>query len=102
MDTKLHTIWDFSIIRVAIIDAFLKLTPQTQIKNPIMFTVYVGSIITTILFLQSLFGNGEAPTLFILAITLWLWFTLLFANFAEAMAEGRGKAQAQELRRARR
>jgi K+-transporting ATPase ATPase B chain len=101
MDTKLHTIWDFRIIKVAIIDAFLKLSPQTQIKNPVMFTVYVGSIITTILFFQAVFGNGEAPPLFILAIALWLWFTLLFANFAEAMAEGRGKAQAQELRRAR-
>jgi potassium-transporting ATPase ATP-binding subunit len=102
MGTKLHSIWDFSIIKVAIIDAFLKLSPQTQIKNPVMFTVYVGSIITTTLFFQAVFSNGEAPPLFILAIALWLWFTLLFANFAEAMAEGRGKAQAQELRRARR
>ncbi|MBI2785529.1 MAG: potassium-transporting ATPase subunit KdpB, partial [Legionella longbeachae] len=102
MGTKNHSIWDLGIIRVALIDAFLKLTPGTQIKNPVMFTVYVGSLITTGLFIQALMGNGEAPTSFILAITLWLWFTLLFANFAEAMAEGRGKAQAQELRRARR
>lgn len=101
MATKLHSIWDFNIIKVALVDAFLKLKPSTQIKNPVMFTVYVGSIITTILFLQSLLGKGEAPSLFILAVTLCLWFTLLFANFAEAMAEGRGKAQAQELRRAR-
>ncbi|KTD63304.1 potassium translocating ATPase, subunit B [Legionella santicrucis] len=101
MATKLHSIWDFNIIKVALVDAFLKLRPRTQIKNPVMFTVYVGSIITTVLFLQSLLGKGEAPSLFILTITLCLWFTLLFANFAEAMAEGRGKAQAQELRRAR-
>lgn len=101
MATKIHSIWDLNIIKVALVDAFLKLRPRTQIKNPVMFTVYVGSIITTVLFLQSLLGKGEAPTLFILAITLCLWFTLLFANFAEAMAEGRGKAQAQELRRAR-
>ncbi|AUH73659.1 potassium-transporting ATPase subunit KdpB [Legionella sainthelensi] len=101
MATKLHSIWDFNIIKVALVDAFLKLRPRTQIKNPVMFTVYVGSIITTILFLQSLLGKGEAPTFFILAVTLCLWFTLLFANFAEALAEGRGKAQAQELRRAR-
>ncbi|KTC83577.1 potassium-transporting ATPase subunit KdpB [Legionella cincinnatiensis] len=101
MATKIHSIWDLNIIKVALVDAFLKLRPLTQIKNPVMFTVYVGSIITTVLFLQSLLGKGEAPTLFILAITLCLWFTLLFANFAEAMAEGRGKAQAQELRRAR-
>jgi len=102
MATKSHSIWDFSIIKIAIIDAFLKLTPRNQIRNPVMFTVYVGSIITSVLYFQALFGKGEAPPEFILAITLWLWFTLLFANFAEAMAEGRGKAQAQELRRARR
>ncbi|VEB37392.1 potassium translocating ATPase, subunit B [Legionella sainthelensi] len=64
MATKLHSIWDFNIIKVALVDAFLKLRPRTQIKNPVMFTVYVGSIITTILFLQSLLGKGEAPTFF--------------------------------------
>ena len=66
-----------------------------------MFVVWVGSILTSLLFVQALFGTGEAPTWFILAISLWLWFTVLFANFAEAMAEGRGKAQADSLRRAR-
>jgi K+-transporting ATPase ATPase B chain len=101
MATKL-SLWDFSIIKSAIIDSFLKLTPRHQIKNPVMFTVYIGSLLTTALFLQALIGEGEAPAKFILAITLWLWFTLLFANFAEAMAEGRGKAQAQSLRQARR
>ena len=102
MGTKSHSLWDFSIIRNALLDAFLKLTPRLQIKNPVMFTVYVSSIITTALFIQALLGDGDASPLFILAISLWLWFTLIFANFAEAMAEGRGKAQAQELRRARR
>lgn len=101
MATKSHSLWDGAIIKGAIWDAFLKLAPHIQIKNPIMFTVYVSSIITTGLFIQALLGHGEAPLLFILAISLWLWFTLLFANFAEAMAEGRGKAQAQDLRRAR-
>ena len=91
-----------NIIVAAIRDSFTKLSPRQQIRNPVMFTVYIGSILTSGLFIQSLFGNGEAPPLFILAITLWLWFTVLFANFAEAMAEGRGKAQAQALRKARR
>jgi K+-transporting ATPase ATPase B chain len=67
-----------------------------------MFVVYVGSILTTLLFLQALVGKGEAPAWFILMVTVWLWFTVLFANFAEAMAEGRGKAQAASLRKARR
>jgi len=90
------------VINIAIRDAFLKLVPQHQILNPVMFTVYISSILTTVLFFQAVLGYGEAPAKFIFAITLWLWFTLLFANFAEAMAEGRGKAQAQTLRKARR
>lgn len=101
MATK-HSLWDTNILKIAIRNAFLKLVPQHQIRNPVMFTVYIGSILTTTLFFQSLFGRGEAPAAFILEIALWLWFTLLFANFAEAMAEGRGKAQAQALRKARR
>jgi len=101
MATKL-SLWNFGIIKTAIADSILKLSPNHQIKNPVMFTVYIGSILTTMLFIQALMGDGEAPTSFILAISLWLWFTLLFANFAEAMAEGRGKAQAQSLRKARR
>jgi K+-transporting ATPase ATPase B chain len=72
-----------------------------MVRNPIMFVVYVGSFLTTGLLLQALFGAGEASTGFILAVTVWLWFTVLFANFAEAMAEGRGKAQAEALRRTR-
>lgn len=101
MATKI-SLWDLDIIRGAIRDSFIKLHPRHQIRNPVMFTVYCGSLLTTGLFLQALFGEGEARPAFILEITLWLWFTLLFANFAEAMAEGRGKAQAQALRKARR
>jgi len=101
MATKI-SLWDLQIIRTAIKDSFLKLNPLHQIRNPVMFTVFVGSLLTTGLYLQALQGQGEAPPTFILAITLWLWFTILFANFAEAMAEGRGKAQAQALRKARR
>jgi K+-transporting ATPase ATPase B chain len=73
-----------------------------MVRNPVMFVVYVGSFLTTGLFIQALFGRGEAPAGFILAVALWLWFTVLFANFAEAMAEGRGKAQAAALRQTRR
>ena len=97
-----HSLWDFNIIKVAIRDSLIKLAPQHQIRNPVMFAVYIGSLLTTVLFIQALMGRGEAPASFILAITVWLWFTLIFANFAESMAEGRGKAQAQALRKARR
>jgi len=89
------------IVRRAIVDSVRKLDPRHQVRNPVMFVVEIGSILTTGLFVQALVGHGEAPAGFILAITLWLWFTVLFANFAEAMAEGRGKAQADSLRRAR-
>jgi potassium-transporting ATPase ATP-binding subunit len=98
---KTHSLFDPTIIRQAMSDACRKLNPRHQIKNPVMFVVWVGSIVTTLLFVQALVGIGEAPAGFILSITLWLWFTVLFANFAEAMAEGRGKAQADSLRRAR-
>ena len=98
---KTHSLFEPTIIRQAIADAFRKLGPRHQIKNPVMFVVWLGSILTTLLFVQALVGTGEAPAGFILSIALWLWFTVLFANFAEAMAEGRGKAQADSLRRAR-
>lgn len=101
MSTKI-SVWESGIIFNAFRAALTKLSPRHQIRNPVMFSVYIGSIITSVLFFQALFGNGEASSGFILAITLWLWFTLIFANFAEAMAEGRGKAQAQALRKARR
>jgi K+-transporting ATPase ATPase B chain len=91
-----------AIVRRAIVDSVRKLDPRHQLRNPVMFVVEVGSVLTTGLFVQALVGHGEAPAGFILAVSLWLWFTVLFANFAEAMAEGRGKAQADSLRKARR
>ncbi len=89
-------------LREALADSFRKLSPRAQARNPVMFVVYVGSILTTILFIQALFGKGEASPGFILHVTIWLWFTVLFANFAESIAEGRAKAQAASLRGARR
>lgn len=100
--TQTKTLWNFTILKFALRDAVLKLNPRHQIRNPVMFCVYIGCIITSGLFVQALLGKGEAPASFILAITLWLWFTIIFANFAEAMAEGRGKAQAAALRKSRR
>ncbi len=99
---KARPLFDPEIVRGAIAASFAKLDPRHQIKNPVMFVVLVGSVLTTGLFVQALLGHGEAPAGFILAVSLWLWFTVLFANFAEAMAEGRGKAQAETLRKARR
>ena len=98
---KTHALFEPIIIRQAMVDACRKLDPRHQIKNPVMFVVWIGSVLTTLLFLQAVVGSGEAPAGFILSIALWLWFTVLFASFAEAMAEGRGKAQADSLRRAR-
>lgn len=98
---KTLSLFDPTIVGPAVIESFKKLNPWHQIKNPVMFVVLIGSILTTGLYVQALLGQGEAPASFILAITLWLWFTLLFANFAEAMAEGRGKAQAESLKRTR-
>ena len=82
-------------------DAFRKLSPRLQFRNPVMFVVFVCSVLTSLLWVQALAGHGEAPTGFIFWVGLWLWFTLLFANFAEALAEGRGKAQANALRGSR-
>jgi K+-transporting ATPase ATPase B chain len=96
------SLFDPEILQQAAIDSFLKLTPKQQWKNPVMFVVYLGSILTTILWLQALFGESEEPARFILIVSLWLWFTVLFANFAEAVAEGRSKAQAAFLRNAKR
>lgn len=95
---KSFSLLDPTLVTPAIVSAFRKLSPSVQWRNPVMFVVYVGSIITTILWIQALGGQGEAPAGFILAIALWLWFTVLFANFAEALAEGRSKAQAASLR----
>src|SRR5947209_17801200 len=104
------SIWDPKIIRAAIPASFKKLDPRVQVKNPVMFVVEVGSVVTTIEFVRLLFTKPTsafpattltAETIFVLAVTVWLWFTVVFANFAEAMAEGRGKAQADTLRKAR-
>jgi K+-transporting ATPase ATPase B chain len=99
---KARSLLEPALVRQAFLDSLRKLNPRHQIKNPVMFVVLIGSVPTTVLFLQTLFGHGEAGPGFILASSLWLWFTVLFANFAEAMAKGRGKAQAQSLRKARR
>src|SRR5258708_4391174 len=101
MTRKSHNLFDGAIIRPAIWDSLKKLDPRHQIKNPVMFVVEVGSVLTTGLWLQALGGHGEASSGFILAVALWLWFTVIFANFSTAMAEGRGKAQAANLRKAR-
>ena len=104
------SIWDPRIIRAAIPASFKKLDPRVQVKNPVMFVVEVGSVVTTVEFVRLLFAQPTAQLprtqlnfeiFFVLAVAIWLWFTVVFANFAEAMAEGRGKAQADTLRRAR-
>jgi K+-transporting ATPase ATPase B chain len=96
------SLFDPALVRPAIADAFVKLDPRVQWRNPVMFVVYVGSILTTVLGIQALGGSGEAPAGFILGVAVWLWFTVLFANFAEALAEGRSKAQTASLRGMRR
>jgi K+-transporting ATPase ATPase B chain len=98
---KARPLFDPPIVRKAIVESFRKLDPRHQVRNPVMFVVEVGSVLTTGLLIQALVGH-EASAGFILAVSAWLWFTVVFANFAEAMAEGRGKAQAEALRRARR
>ena len=95
-EKKSKSLWDAKIIRRALGDAVVKLDPRTMMKNPVMFVVEVGAVVTTVLLFR-----GKQSFAFNLQITLWLWFTVLFANFAEAMAEGRGKAQADTLRKAR-
>ncbi len=102
MTSNSLTLSDPKILKQALWDALRKLSPRQQVRNPVMFVVWIGSLLTSILFVQSLSGHGEAPSNFILSISLWLWFTVLFANFAEAIAEGRSKAQAASLRQARR
>jgi K+-transporting ATPase ATPase B chain len=101
-DSKSKSLWDAKIVRRALIDSVIKLSPRTMMRNPVMFVVEVGSAITTVLLLKGAFAHQPRFGFgFDLQITLWLWFTVLFANFAEAMAEGRGKAQADTLRRAK-
>lgn len=95
---KTLVLLDPALLKPAIVASFTKLSPRVQWRNPVMFVVYIGSILTTLLGLQALQGQGEAPAGFIFAVAVWLWFTVLFANFAEALAEGRSKAQAASLR----
>jgi K+-transporting ATPase ATPase B chain len=98
-----RSLLDPTILRGAVNDSFRKLAPRTMVRNPVMFVVWVGSILTTILFVRDLFDSDVSgkENLFAGLVAAWLWFTVLFANFAEAVAEGRGKAQADTLRRAR-
>ncbi len=102
MSTSTINTFSIALIQAAAIEAFKKLSLTVQWKNPVMFVVFLGSIITTLLFFQAIMSPTAAATIgepsFILAISLWLWFTVLFANFAEALAEGRSKAQAASLR----
>jgi K+-transporting ATPase ATPase B chain len=92
------SLFDPALVGPAVRDAFVKLDPRVQWRNPVMFVVFVGSILTTVLGIEALAGKGEAPAGFIIAVAVWLWFTVLFANFAEALAEGRSKAQTASLR----
>jgi potassium-transporting ATPase ATP-binding subunit len=100
MTTRKKSLWDAKIVRRAAIDSIAKLNPRKMMKNPVMFVVEIGSVITSIYLFRDLAAHRHNLS-FDLQITLWLWFTVLFANFAEAMAEGRGKAQADALRRAK-
>ena len=98
MSRRTLSLFDRALLGPALLDSLKKLDPRVQWRNPVMFVVYIGSILTTVLWLQALAGQGEAPAWFIFNIALWLWFTVLFANLAEALAEGRSKAQAAALR----
>ena len=91
------SLWNAAIIRHAAVDAVRKLNPKVMVKNPVMLVVEIGCVLTTFLLLQGLLDH-DGSVAFNLQITLWLWFTVLFANFAEALAEGRSRAQASTLR----
>ena len=86
MTSKKFSLFDPALVKPAVVDSFRKLSPRVQWRNPVMFVVYIGAILTTLLWAQSITGQGEAPAGFIAAICIWLWFTVLFANFAEALA----------------
>src|ERR1700684_564984 len=99
MAAKQHSIFDPSIIGPAVIESLKKLNPLHMVKNPVMFVTEIGAAVTTV---EMFFAAAHHENFwFVLQISLWLWFTVLFANFAEAMAEGRGKAQADALRKSR-
>src|SRR6476469_5089929 len=94
---------DPSLVRAALRDSVRKLAPAHVARNPVMFVVEVGSVVTTLLLIRDVVtGRADLPASFTAAVALFLWFTVLFANFAEAIAEGRGKAQADSLRKMRR
>ena len=102
MSTEKRPLFTRALVQRAAVDALKKLDPRRMVKNPVMFVVEMGSAFTTLLFVHGVVtGQGEVAPGFVLAISLWLWFTVIFANFAEAMAEGRGRAQADTLRKAR-
>jgi K+-transporting ATPase ATPase B chain len=98
----MRSMFEPAFVKPAVLESLKRLAPQAQWKNPVMFVCYIGAILTTGLGIQAIAGQGEAPAAYILSVSLWLWFTVLFANFAEAIAEGRGKAQAAALRATRR
>ncbi len=98
MSRQPMSLFDRKLLKGALIESVIKLDPRTQWRNPVMFVVFIGTIVTAILYLQALAGHGEAPSGFILAVAIWLLFTVLFANFAESLAEGRSRAQAASLR----
>src|SRR5258708_27639892 len=100
MERKSKSLWDTKIVTRAAWDSLVKLNPRTLMKNPVMFVVEIGAALLTVTLVHDVMGH-KAGFAFGLQITLWLWFTVVFANFAEAMAEGRGKAQADTLRKAR-
>src|SRR6185436_6061162 len=96
--TRARPLFDSPLVRRALLESFLKLHPRVQVRNPVLFVVWIGALLTSALALEAALGRGEAPFGFVFAVALWLWATVLFAN----LAEGRGKAQAQALRSARR
>src|SRR3954451_1200028 len=98
MPRRKLSMFDRALVGPALVESFRKLDPRIQWRNPVMFVVYIGSVLTTALWVQAITGQGEAPAWFIANVAIWLWFTVLFANFAEALAEGRSKAQAAALR----
>ncbi|MBC3379087.1 potassium-transporting ATPase subunit KdpB [Serratia fonticola] len=98
MTRKQRALFEPALMRTALIDAVKKLDPRVQWRNPVMFVVYLGSILTSVIWLVVLSGNAEGSATFTGSIAMWLWFTVLFANFAEALAEGRSKAQAESLK----
>ena len=101
MSRRQLPLFDRNLLGPALLESVTKLDPRVQWRNPVMFVVYIGTIVTALLYVQALAGHGEARAGSILAISIWLLFTVLFANFAEALAEGRSKAQADALRKTR-